>query len=44
MSDWSTFAVSNWNVGFQADLYKQKGGRSQVVPASNRSAARSLYT
>jgi hypothetical protein len=35
---------AHWNVGFQADLYKQKGGRSQVVPASNRSAARSLYT
>lgn len=25
-ADWSTFAVTSWNVGFQADLYKQNGG------------------
>jgi len=25
-SDWSTLAVSSWNVGFQADVYKQNGG------------------
>ena len=25
-SDWSTFAVSSWNVGFQADVYEQNGG------------------
>jgi hypothetical protein len=25
-TDWSTFAVTSWNVGFQADLYKQNGG------------------
>ena len=26
MSDWSTFAISSWNVGFQADVHKQSGG------------------
>jgi hypothetical protein len=26
MSDWSTFTVSSWNVGFQADVYQQNGG------------------
>jgi hypothetical protein len=25
-ADWSTLAVTSWNVGFQADLYKQDGG------------------
>lgn len=25
-ADWSTFTVTSWNVGFQADLYKQNGG------------------
>ena len=25
-TDWSTFAVTSWNVGFQADLYQQNGG------------------
>jgi opacity protein-like surface antigen len=25
-ADWSTFAVTSWNVGFQADLYQQNGG------------------
>jgi hypothetical protein len=31
MSDWSTFAVSSWNVGFQADLYQQKGGSIPTI-------------
>ena len=31
LSDWSTFAVSSWNVGFQADLYKQKGGSIPTI-------------
>jgi hypothetical protein len=26
MSDWSTFTVPSWNVGFQADVYQQNGG------------------
>jgi hypothetical protein len=30
-SDWSTFAVSSWNVGFQADLYEQKGGSIPTI-------------
>jgi hypothetical protein len=25
-ADWSMFAVSSWNVGFQADVYQQNGG------------------
>jgi hypothetical protein len=25
-ADWSTFAVTSWNVGFQAELYQQNGG------------------
>ncbi len=25
-ADWSTFIVTSWNVGFQADLYQQNGG------------------
>ncbi|MBW5440807.1 hypothetical protein FXB41_40550 [Bradyrhizobium canariense] len=30
-SDWSTFAVSSWNVGLQADLYEQNGGSIPTV-------------
>lgn len=30
-SDWSTLAVSSWNVGFQADLYKQNGGSIPTI-------------
>jgi hypothetical protein len=30
-SDWSTFAVSSWNVGFQADVYKQNGGSIPTI-------------
>ncbi len=30
-SDWSTFAVSSWNVGFQADVYQQKGGSIPTI-------------
>jgi hypothetical protein len=26
LADWSTFAVTSWNVGFQAKLYQQNGG------------------
>jgi opacity protein-like surface antigen len=25
-SDWSAFAISSWNFGFQADIYQQNGG------------------
>jgi hypothetical protein len=31
MSDWSTFTVSSWNVGFQADVYKQNGGSIPTI-------------
>ena len=31
MSDWSTFAISSWNVGFQADVYKQNGGSIPTI-------------
>jgi hypothetical protein len=31
MTDWSTFAISSWNVGFQADVYKQDGGSIPTV-------------
>ena len=31
MSDWSTFAVSSWNVGFQADVYQQNGGSIPTI-------------
>jgi hypothetical protein len=24
--DWSSFTVTSWNIGFQADVYQQKGG------------------
>jgi hypothetical protein len=30
-SDWSTIAVSSWNVGFQADVYKQNGGSIPTI-------------
>ena len=30
-SDWSTFAVTSWNVGIQADLYQQNGGSIPTV-------------
>jgi hypothetical protein len=26
VADWSAFVISSWNVGFQADVYKQNGG------------------
>jgi hypothetical protein len=31
LSDWSTFAVSSWNVGFEADVYKQNGGSFPTI-------------
>ena len=31
MSDWSTFAVSSWMVGFQADVYQQNGGSIPTI-------------
>lgn len=31
MSDWSTLAITSWNVGFQADVYKQNGGSIPTV-------------
>ena len=30
-SDWSTFTVTSWNVGFQADLYQQNGGSIPTI-------------
>jgi hypothetical protein len=30
-SEWSTLAISSWNVGFQADLYKQDGGSIPTI-------------
>jgi hypothetical protein len=30
-SDWSTLAVSSWNVGFQADVYQQNGGSIPTI-------------
>ena len=30
-SDWSTFAISSWNVGFQADVYQQNGGSIPTI-------------
>jgi hypothetical protein len=30
-SDWSTFAISSWNVGFQADVYQQNGGAIPTI-------------
>lgn len=29
--DWSSFTVTSWNVGFQADIYQQKGGSFPTV-------------
>jgi hypothetical protein len=29
--DWSTFAITSWNVGFQADVYKQNGGSIPTI-------------
>jgi opacity protein-like surface antigen len=31
LSDWSTVAVSSWNVGFQADVYQQNGGSIPTI-------------
>jgi hypothetical protein len=31
LSDWSTLAVSSWNIGFQADVYKQNGGSIPTI-------------
>jgi hypothetical protein len=30
-SDWSTLAISSWNVGFQVDLYQQNGGSIPTI-------------
>ncbi len=30
-SDWSTLAISSWNVGFQADVYQQNGGSIPTI-------------
>jgi hypothetical protein len=30
-SDWSAFLVTSWNVGFQAELYKQNGGSIPTI-------------
>jgi hypothetical protein len=30
-SDWSTFALSSWNVGLQADIHEQNGGAIPTV-------------
>ncbi|MGZ3415760.1 MAG: hypothetical protein ACXVAT_18225, partial [Isosphaeraceae bacterium] len=30
-SDWSTLAISSWNVGFQADIYQQSGGSIPTI-------------
>jgi hypothetical protein len=30
-SGWSTLAISSWNVGFQADVYKQNGGSIPTI-------------
>jgi hypothetical protein len=38
-SDWSTFAVSSWNVGFQADVYQQ-ADRSRPSRCNRRSRDR----
>ncbi|MGZ5875066.1 MAG: hypothetical protein ACXWKP_23475 [Bradyrhizobium sp.] len=29
--DWSAFAITSWNVGFQADVYKQNGGSIPTI-------------
>lgn len=31
LSGWSTLAISSWNVGFQADVYKQNGGSFPTI-------------
>lgn len=31
LSDWSTLAISSWNVGFQADVYQQNGGSIPTI-------------
>ena len=31
VSDWSTPAITSWNIGFQADLYKQDGGSIPTI-------------
>ena len=31
MSDWSTFTINSWNVGFQADVYQQNGGSIPTI-------------
>jgi hypothetical protein len=31
MSDWSTLAVSSWNLGFQAEVYQQNGGSIPTI-------------
>jgi hypothetical protein len=31
MSDWSALAISSWNFGFQADIYKQNGGSVPTI-------------
>jgi hypothetical protein len=31
LTDWSPFAVTSWNIGFQADLYQQNGGSIPTI-------------
>lgn len=31
LSDWSTFTINSWSVGFQADVYQQNGGSIPTV-------------
>lgn len=31
MTPWTSLAVSSWNVGFQADVYQQKGGNIPTI-------------
>jgi len=31
LSDWSTFAINSWNMGFQADVYQQNGGSIPTI-------------
>ncbi|MGY3620467.1 hypothetical protein [Bradyrhizobium sp. USDA 10063] len=31
LTDWSSFAVNSWNLGFQADLHEQNGGSFPTV-------------
>jgi len=31
LSDWSTFAITSWSVGLQADIYQQNGGSLPTV-------------